>query len=145
LSATPLGVHPWLVWFRALTAALELAAIVVALAWPHATFPLHHVAPALGVAAVLNGMTAWALFRRGTVPPHLALMSLLSDAVVLTGLLQLTGGPFNPFAVVYAIHVAQAAVALGRLPLAWWRSALPCVTGRCCTGTRSKPTPSIIG
>jgi hypothetical protein len=38
LSATPLRVHPWLVWFRGLTAALELAALVVALAWPHGAF-----------------------------------------------------------------------------------------------------------
>jgi two-component system, sensor histidine kinase RegB len=49
---------------------------------------------------------------------------------VLTGLLQLTGGPFNPFAVVYAIHVAQAAVALGRTP-----TAMVAVCVAVCCGT----------
>ena len=41
-----------------------------------------------------------------------ALLSL--DTVVLTGLLALTGGASNPFSILYLVHIALAAVVLGR-------------------------------
>ena len=43
------------------------------------------------------------------MPAPLAVLALLVDVVLLAGLLDLTGGPFNPFTVVFGVHVALAA------------------------------------
>ena len=39
-------------------------------------------------------------------------MALAADAALLTGLLDITGGPFNPFIVMYAVYIWVGAVAI---------------------------------
>ena len=50
--------------------------------------------------------------RRDAVPPSLFGLALAADAALLTGLLDITGGPFNPFIVMYAAYIWVAAVAV---------------------------------
>lgn len=123
LGATPLATRPWLVRMRWLTAALEGAVVGVTLAFPQADFPLHRLAPLMGVAAVVHGFVALELQRGRTLAATVAFTSLVLDVLVVTGLLELTGGPFNPFSVLYAVHIALAAVTFGR-PAAWAIAAL---------------------
>jgi two-component system sensor histidine kinase RegB len=58
-------------------------------------------------------MLAWRTSRGAPIAQPIAAAALGLDVVLLTGLLELTGGPFNPFTVVYGVQVAVAALTLG--------------------------------
>jgi len=118
LSATPITARPWLIRIRAATAALSALVVVVALAWPGLDFPLRQAAPLVALAGVVHGLIAAALARQWTMPAAMVAVSALIDVALLAWLLDLTGGPFNPFAVVFAVHVAFAGVTAGRWPAA---------------------------
>jgi two-component system sensor histidine kinase RegB len=95
----------WLAVFGQL-AATVLAAVVLRLHIP--------LAPILGViviTALSNAMLAW-LPSVGKPPGWLVQVVLLLDVYLLTILLYLTGGPRNPFAALYLIHVAMAVIVL---------------------------------
>ena len=113
LSATPLATRPWMIRLRRTTASLEAAILLIALVVSPAYFPLGHLAWPIALAALANAAVAWWLSSDGTVPPALALIALGVDVLLLTGLLEMTGGPFNPFILVYAVHVSLAVVTLG--------------------------------
>jgi two-component system sensor histidine kinase RegB len=87
------------------------AVFVAAVALPEIDLPLRAIAPAGFVAALLRTMV---LLREGAAPAWLRGMALSADAVLLTGLLDITGGPFNPFVVIYVVNVWLAAVSIGR-------------------------------
>lgn len=55
--------------------------------------------------------TLWAQ-RRAVVSDWVLALSLALDVLMLTGLLFLTGGPFNPFSFLYLVHIALAAVVI---------------------------------
>jgi two-component system sensor histidine kinase RegB len=116
LAATPLATLPWLVRLRTTTAGLQVAVVLFAWAFPHLDFPLRRLSLAILAAAAGNACRALYLARTGTVPRLVELLGLAIDAVLLTGLLELTGGPFNPFAVVFVVQIALAALVLGRFP-----------------------------
>ena len=70
----------------------------------------------LAVTVLTNlGLTVWMRAgARGEVPPRwLSPAVLVLDVGLLTVLLYYTGGPDNPFAVLYVVHVAMATVVLG--------------------------------
>jgi two-component system, sensor histidine kinase RegB len=51
--------------------------------------------------------------RRGAAPRDAVLAAIMSlDVLVLTGLLYLTGGPFNPFSFLYLVYISLATVLL---------------------------------
>jgi len=114
LSATPVAALPWLIRLRAVAAVLDLTVVLTAMVLPHADFPLRHVVAVVALAAMVNAAIAVGLSRHRSMPPTAIVAALLLDVLLLTELLDLTGGPFNPFAVIYAAHVALAAVTLGR-------------------------------
>ena len=116
LSATPLPARPWLIRLRVTTALLDVVVVAVAVAWPGVDFPLRQAAAMVALSGLANGLMALALWRQWTVPAPLAVLALLVDVALLAWLLDLTGGPFNPFAVVFGVYVALAGVALGRGP-----------------------------
>lgn len=121
LSATPLATRPWIVRVHAATALLGGAIVLVALVLPAAGFPLGRLAWLIGLSALAHaGAAAW-LSRDRPVPSSIALVSLVVDTATLTGLLELTGGPFNPFSVVYGVYIVLAAITLG--PFAAWLMA----------------------
>jgi two-component system, sensor histidine kinase RegB len=114
LTATTLATVPWFARLRWTRAAIDITVIAVAWLLPHLDFPLRELVPLLLCSAVLSVLAARRLAHRQPVPRLLASADLLLQPVLLTGLLELTGGPFNPFAVVYVVPVALAALTLGR-------------------------------
>jgi two-component system sensor histidine kinase RegB len=115
LGATPLATRPWIVRVRWTTAILETAVVAVALAASPLDFPLRRVAPLIGLSGIANAAVAFSLSRGTAIPGPATLLLLGLDVALLTGLLELTGGPFNPFSVIYAVHVSLASVTLGRV------------------------------
>ncbi|MCL4822400.1 MAG: HAMP domain-containing histidine kinase [Vicinamibacteria bacterium] len=66
----------------------------------------------IGALAATN--LALALWRRRLRAPRLACGAVLAfDTLLLTGLLQVAGGAYNPFSVLYLVHITLAAVVLG--------------------------------
>src|SRR5262245_27207976 len=118
LGATPLAAVPWLVRLRWTTAAAE--ATVLASSWLLAgfNFPLRRLAAIVVISGLTNVDVSVRLSRRGTLPTILSALRLTLDVVLLTALLEITGGPFNPFSVIYLVLVTLAALTLGRLPAA---------------------------
>ena len=98
---------------RALDDVCPAWAVVLA-AWllPHLDLSLRAVAP-LGLAAAICRTLVVMLDRHGRqVPRTLLGLSLSADAALLTGLLDITGGPFNPFIVMFVTYVWLAEVTL---------------------------------
>ena len=145
LSATPLTVRPWLIRLSAVTALLDAVVVAVAVSLPGADFPLRQSAAMVAVSGLANALMALALWRGRTVPAPLAVLALLVEVVLLAWLLDLTGGPFNPFAVVFGVYVALAGVALGRGPATVVAAAAAVAYGGCSTCTLSRTSRSTIG
>lgn len=81
--------------------------------WPSLQLPLRELAPIGFAAALCRTLVVWT--DRGVGPPTwLAGLALVADAGLLTGLLDITGGPFNPFVVMYGASVWLAAATLTR-------------------------------
>jgi len=74
--------------------------------------PTLHLLVIVGVGLATNGgLALWQ--RRATQVGDAALSGvMLLDALLLTALLYLSGGPFNPFSTLYLVNVALAAVLL---------------------------------
>lgn len=70
---------------------------------------------AFGLATNVSAL-AWA--RRSAPKEGALALVMLLDVVLLTALLYLTGGPFNPFSFLYLVQIALAAVVL-RAGLTW--------------------------
>jgi len=101
----------WLVGLRwiavaAVTGCVALASHVLGLVG-HA-IPLYAIACGLGVTNL--AFRAW--IDRATPPRTQGLTQILSDLVVLTALLVLSGGVENPFAAFYVFHVILASILL---------------------------------
>jgi two-component system, sensor histidine kinase RegB len=113
LRATPLAARPWLVRQRWATVAVDAAVLAATATFSHRDFPLGHLAPFIAASAVGNAAVAVSLTQGRPVAPAPLIGLLLLDVALLTGVLELTGGPFNPFALIYGVYVALAAVPLG--------------------------------
>jgi two-component system sensor histidine kinase RegB len=102
----------WLPAMRWITCILLWVAVGVSWLFPHLDLPLRALAP-FGLTAAICRTIVAVLFQRGrTVPRALQGVSWCADAALLTGLLDITGGPFNPFIVMYVTYVWLAAVTL---------------------------------
>jgi two-component system sensor histidine kinase RegB len=99
--------------------------LVFALAWfwPALHLPLRKLAPLGFAAALCRTLVLVADRRTSPPPPSLVAAALSVDALLLTGLLDITGGPFNPYLVIYAVYVWLASVTAGRL----WATAVAAV------------------
>lgn len=97
----------------------------IAVALPELELPLRAIAP-FGFAAALfrTGVLA-AESRQAAAPRWLVGLTLCVDAVLLTELLDITGGPFNPFVVIYAVDVWLAMIAVSTA----WGVAVALVAG----------------
>jgi two-component system sensor histidine kinase RegB len=88
--------------------------------------PLPALAGVVGAVALSNlALSKLARSQPRRVHPLLLPGTLLADVAALTVLLALTGGPANPFTVLYVVHVALAAVVLG--PAWTWGTAAAAV------------------
>lgn len=99
----------WLLRLRWLTLAAQALALASGLtpSTPASTFALGATLVVLFAASNV----AFALVPERVVPPVGAV--LVADTLLLTVLLQATGGPTNPFTALYFVHITMAAVLLG--------------------------------
>ena len=102
----------WLQPVRWATCVLLWTLLAVFWLFPHLDISLREVTWLGLAAAICRTAIAFAFQRRQTVPSVLSGVSLAADAALLTGLLDITGGPFNPFIVMYAVYIWVGAVAI---------------------------------
>jgi two-component system sensor histidine kinase RegB len=90
--------------------------LVFAIAWfaPSLHLPLREIT-ALGLtAAICRTLVVVDWQRRGVASTDLVGLALAADTALVAGLLDLTGGPYNPFIVMYVVYVWAAAVLASR-------------------------------
>ena len=109
------AVLPWQLRIRRVTVVIEFAVFLLTWVGPGARLPLHAIGPLVLIAAIGNGLVAGWQSRGVPVPRTLAYGSMMADLGLLTGLLHLTGGPFNPFSVMYLVPVLLSALTVGRV------------------------------
>ena len=102
----------WLVRLRWGAVAGQLVTVLGASGLLRLPLPLGSLLGLIALAALSNlGAALW--LRRAARVPEAALALLMGlDVLVLTGLLALSGGPFNPFSTLYLVNLALAAVVL---------------------------------
>lgn len=107
-EAAPEIALPWIVRLRYVAAAGQMATALLANQFPGIDLPLGWIAvgPALVIASNL-----WLAQRALPVSTAVAAIFAL-DIAVLTGLLALSGGPTNPFSLLYLVHITLAATIL---------------------------------
>ncbi len=115
----------WLVRLHWIAILGESAAIAVVQAAGLMQLPLVPLGVLVGLAVSVNvALQAW-LRREPAVSDGFLAGVMLLDTAILTGLLHLTGGHFNPFSTLYIVNVALAAVLL---PPRWsWTQAVASV------------------
>jgi two-component system sensor histidine kinase RegB len=116
----------WLVQLHWTAIVGQVVAIAAAWRWSGVDLPLQPLAALVLVEVAGNiGLSIWA--RRGRVTDAGVTAVMIGDVVVLTVLLDLTGGASNPFTAVYLVYVALAAVLL---PQRWaWALTVASMAG----------------
>lgn len=117
----PLGLFPpaaeeprivlqWLVRLRWLALAGQATATLIAVVFLKIKLPLSGVGSIIALTGLSNlALQAW---TRRRVPTWLVPTVLMLDVFLLTALLLCSGGPSNPFTVLYLVHVAMAVATL---------------------------------
>ena len=118
---------PWLVRTRWVVVALECVAVGVAASLFDLAMPAGAVLACLVLAGASNVLLGGWIARGGAVTERLCGAVLSFDVVLGTALLHLTGGPWNPFTILYLVYIAFAAVVLG--PRWTWGLATLAVLG----------------
>jgi len=102
----------WLITLRWGAIAGQIATVVVVGLGLGIALPLAPLAAVLALELATNvACTLWVRGAREVREGMLAAL-MLADVVILTALLALTGGPFNPFSCLYLVNIALAAVVL---------------------------------
>lgn len=115
MSTEPFEVRHDVAWLQPVRwATCVVLWTLLALLWlfPHLDLSLREVSW-LGLAAAICRTAVVLAFNRLQRAPSVLLgLALGADALLLTGLLDITGGPFNPFIVMYAAYIWVAVVAV---------------------------------
>jgi two-component system sensor histidine kinase RegB len=98
---------------RWITVAVQLGTVALVWLFPNLDAPLRSLTPLILASALMNAVSAGWLAQRKTVPCAIRAVSLAADVVLLTGLLDVTGGPYNPFIVIYGVYIGLAAATMG--------------------------------
>ncbi len=114
LATTPLATRPWLIRMRWATVTVELLLLAMTFGVPQFDLPLDHIVWLVVADAVANALTARWMSQGRPVPAPAATAALALQVLLLTALLELTGGPSNPFVVIYALQIALAVLTIGR-------------------------------
>lgn len=131
---------PWLARLRWGAIVGQILAIAVG-AWSLGlTPPLGRVLPLVALTAATNVVLGRWVRHGRPVAPRVCGAVLALDTLILTGLLQAAGGPFNPFGVLYLVHITLAAVVLG----ARWTRALAALSVACYAALFVLPTPAHV-
>ena len=127
MPQSPAAIHgAWFSRLRAWTVAGVLLTIVASQVFLPLQLPLVELFIVLGVV-LLSNVALTIRLRRGPVPDQVLFALMLLDAVALTVLLALTGGPSNPFSALYLVYIAWGAVVLR--PRATWLLVAAGMTG----------------
>lgn len=97
---------------RWVTCAVLWVAVLAVWIVPHLDVSLRAIAPLGWTAAICRTLVTMLTQRRGDAPAALRGLAFAAETGLLTGLLDITGGPFNPFIVMYAAYIWLAAVTL---------------------------------
>jgi two-component system sensor histidine kinase RegB len=130
---------PWLARLRWGTVGGQMLTVLVGWLAMGAEMRLRLVLPLVAATVATNVGLAHAVRRGREVTTAVCGGLLVLDTLVLTGLLQLTGGPFNPFSVLYLVHITLAAVVLG----ARWTTFLAALSVACYAGLFLLPEPDL--
>jgi two-component system sensor histidine kinase RegB len=114
----------WLQPLRWATCAVLWTVLGVLWLFPHLDLSLREVSLLGLTAGICRTVVAIAFHRRQPASPVLLGVALAADAALLTGLLDITGGPFNPFIVMYAVYIWVGAVAMSP----WWAAVVGVVS-----------------
>ena len=146
----PRIVLTWLLRLRWLAVAGQVAAVAVAVVGLGLSLPLMPVGAIVAATALSNLLVALRMRvtrpptdratpapAPGDVPAWLVPGVIFLDICLLTLLLFFTGGPSNPFATLYVVHVVMAVVVLGR----GWAWASVVLAGVCYAGLFSFHRP----
>lgn len=102
----------WLVRLRWGAVAGQLVTVLVVDRVMHIHLPMNPLLAVIAFAAATNVGSALWVRGRTRVGESITATLLVLDVLLLTVLLYLTGGPFNPFSFLYLVHIALAAVVL---------------------------------
>lgn len=94
----------WLAPLRWTTCVALWGMLAVAWLFPQLDLPIRAITPFVMAAAICRTWIATATYVRGDAPRWVTGCALTADAGLLTGLLDITGGPFNPFIVMYGVY-----------------------------------------
>ncbi|WP_426757251.1 ATP-binding protein [Myxococcus sp. Y35] len=103
----------WLVRLRWHAAAGQAVTVAFAVRGLELELPVAPLLALVATTALSNVFLALWLRRAPSIRPGLLGAVLAFDTVLLTGLLALSGGPSNPFGMLYLVHVTLAAIVLG--------------------------------
>jgi two-component system, sensor histidine kinase RegB len=104
---------PWLTRLRWGGVAGQLVTVAVGHWTLGLALPFAPVLALIGIAVATNLALGRWLRAGGSASPLLCGAVLVLDTLLLTGLLHASGGPFNPFSVLYLVYIMLAAVVLG--------------------------------
>ncbi|MBT8468567.1 MAG: ATP-binding protein [Deltaproteobacteria bacterium] len=97
----------WLARMRWGALGIQAAAILIATEGLDVALPAMPMWSLVALGVVSN---LWLVYRKGNAG-HLGAFLVL-DVALLTGLLYLSGGPTNPFSIIYVVYIAMSAVML---------------------------------
>ena len=106
----------WIVLLRWGAVAGQAITILVAGRFLKQPLPLTPLLSVVAALALMNAVIHVWLWRGGQPTDRACGLNLLADIAALTALLALSGGAFNPFSVLYLVHITIAAVIL---PARW--------------------------
>lgn len=104
---------PWLVRLRWAAIAGQLLTVAIARWGFGLAVPVGWLLAIIAFTAATNALVAWLADRALARASALAAAVIALDVVLLTTLLGLSGGPANPFSVLYLVHVSLAALLFG--------------------------------
>ncbi|MBX5480562.1 MAG: HAMP domain-containing histidine kinase [Myxococcaceae bacterium] len=102
----------WLLRLRWGAVLGQLAVIASARYLLFVPLPLAWLVALVGLEAGTNALLAVGIRKGRTLSERTVLAVMGFDILVLTGLLYLSGGTFNPFSFLYLVHIALAAIVL---------------------------------
>jgi two-component system sensor histidine kinase RegB len=102
----------WLVKLRWAAMAGQLVTIGVVYEAMGIPIRLAPLLALIGIGLASNVAALAIVSRGGAIPPWAIPAVMIFDTLLLTALLYLTGGPFNPFSFLYLVQIALAAVVL---------------------------------
>jgi two-component system sensor histidine kinase RegB len=115
VDAAPEAVElSWLVTVRWATLAADLGAILAGRSGLEGSAPLSVSLPVLAIFAASNAWLAWRIRRRPSPPAVLTGGLVCADVLLLSWLLNDSGGVLNPLTIFYLVDIVLAALVLGR-------------------------------